>query len=61
MTEQELDKVGLMLHYEAVIDHIRTNEALDPRAQWVLTGMLMQLHTDLNPYADEDEEEEDDA
>ena len=60
MTEQELDQIGLMIHYEAVIDHIRSNEALDPRAQWVLTGMLMQLHTDLDP-SKEDEEEEYDA
>ncbi len=59
MTEQELDQIGLMIHYEAVIDHIRSNEALDPRAQWVLTGMLMQLHTDLNPNKEEDDEEDD--
>jgi hypothetical protein len=58
MTEQELDQIGLMIHYEAVIDHIRSNEALDPRAQWVLTGMLMQLHTDLNPNREEDEEDD---
>ena len=58
MTEKELDQIGLMIHYEAVIDHIRNNEALDPRAQWVLTGMLMQLHTDLNPYIEEDEEDD---
>jgi hypothetical protein len=48
-----------MIHYEAVIDHIRSNEALDPRAQWVLTGMLMQLHTDLNPNKEEEDEEDD--
>jgi len=59
MTEQELDQIGLMIHYEAVIDHIRSNEALDPRAQWVLTGMLMQLHTDLNPNKKEEDEEDD--
>lgn len=59
MTEKELDQVGLMIHYEAVIDHIRSNETLDPRAQWVLTGMLMQLHTDLDPNKDDDEEEYD--
>lgn len=59
MTEQELDQIGLMIHYEAVIDHIRSNEALDPRAQWVLTGMLMQLHTDLNPNKEEEDEEDD--
>jgi hypothetical protein len=59
MTEQELDQIGLMIHYEAVIDHIRSNEALDPRAQWVLTGMLMQLHTDLNPNREEEDEEDD--
>lgn len=59
MTEQELDRIGLMIHYEAVIDHIRSNEALDPRAQWVLTGMLMQLHTDLDPNQEEEDEEDD--
>lgn len=59
MTEQELDQIGLQIHYEAVIDHIRNNEALDPRAQWVLTGMLMQLHTDLDPNKEEDDEEYD--
>lgn len=59
MTEQELDQIGLQIHYEAVIDHIRSNEALDPRAQWVLTGMLMQLHTDLDPNKEEDNEEYD--